>query len=436
MKKIKLLIIIAVTLVLAIAGVIFNINYTEKDIEKISTGVDVLIDIIGEDNNEFSLETIDVTIEDEEALEEQEIEDEGFELQGEIAYNGITEIPKETVGEYNGLTYFSQIDNRWRNVQFSSIGNINQTIGSSGCGPTCASMVVTSIKGLYTPEQMANLFLKYGYRSANNGTYWSAFRFTADVFDIEYKELVKLDDVCNALNDNWMCIAACGNGLFTTGGHFVLIYGIDGDTLKIYDPYLYNEKFNTATRRGKTVINGNTIYCNKEVFREYANYSRFFCFKNLNIASQDANANLTEEKQEETKVTTRNTAGNYYKLKANCNLWSNSDLTGTRYSYLKNTKIKVLKNINDEVDYIYVPATGRYAYINIAWYNGSSVSNTSSSTKTMTVIAKSGLNIRVGPGTNYKKVGAYSYGTKVTVYSINNGWAKVNNGYMCAQYLK
>ena len=36
---------------------------------------------------------------------------------------------------------------------------------------------------------MADLFVKYGFRSANNGTYWSAFRWTANVFDINYKEV-------------------------------------------------------------------------------------------------------------------------------------------------------------------------------------------------------------------------------------------------------
>ena len=61
-----------------------------------------------------------------------------------------------------------------------------------------------------------------------------------------------------------------------------MIYGIEGDTLKIYDPYLYSGKFNTSTRRGKVEVEGNTVYCSVENFREYANYSCFFAFKNDN----------------------------------------------------------------------------------------------------------------------------------------------------------
>lgn len=93
------------------------------------------------------------------------------------------------MGQYTGLTYYSQIDTRWKNKMYSSVGNSSQTIGTSGCGPTSAAMVVSSIKGTINPSQMADLFVKYGFRSANNGTYWSAFRWTADVFDINYKEV-------------------------------------------------------------------------------------------------------------------------------------------------------------------------------------------------------------------------------------------------------
>ena len=34
-----------------------------------------------------------------------------------------------------------------------------------------------------------------------------------------------------------MLLQAVGNGLFTTGGHLILIVGVENDTLKIYDPF-------------------------------------------------------------------------------------------------------------------------------------------------------------------------------------------------------
>lgn len=437
MKNKKLIISAVVTVVLAIAGMLFGIKYTDDDIKEISEGVETVVSII--EKNQSTKEIPEAYVEDEQALEEQEVEDEGFELQGEIAYNGSSELPSVSLGQYTGLTYYSQIDPRWKNKLYTSTGNSSQTMGSSACGPTCSAMVVSSIKGTILPTTMADLYVQYGFRSASNGTYWSAFRWTADVFDIGYKEIYKLNDVCDLLEENYMIISACGNGLFTTGGHFILIYGYEdtngdgqcdtGDRLKIYDPYLYSGKFNLSTRRGKAQVEGNTVYVEKETFRAYANYSGFFAFKNDRTDTKEDNANVVTatynryvkvntslnvrsgpstnysivgRKYNGDKVTVYkessnwsniginewvssdfltdsnvqvpNTVGQYKKLKSTTTLYSNSNLTGTRYTYLKNTKVKILKNISSSVDYIYIPATGRYAYIDNSAFSNSTVS--------------------------------------------------------------
>nr|DAI07314.1 MAG TPA: SH3 domain protein [Bacteriophage sp.] len=427
MKNKKLIISAVVTILLALAGVFFGIEYSQEDVDKISEGIETVVNIV---DNQSTTEIPEAYIEDEQKLEEQETEDEGFELQGEIAYNGSSELPSVSLGQYTGLTYYSQIDSRWKNKLYTSTGNTSQTMGSSACGPTCSAMVVSSIKGTILPTTMADLYVQYGFRSANNGTYWSAFRWTADVFDIGYKEVQRLNDVCDLLEENYMVISACGNGLFTTGGHFILIYGYEdtngsgqcdsGDRLKIYDPYLYSGKFNLSTRRGKATVEGNTVYVEKETFRAYANYSGFFAFKNDRTDTKEDNTNVVTatynryvkvntslnvrsgpgtgysivgRKYNGDKVTVykessnwsnigtnewvssdyltdsniqqpiSNTVGQYKKLKSTTTLYSNSNLTGTRYTYLKNTKVKILQNVSSTVDRVYISATGRYAYV-------------------------------------------------------------------------
>ena len=129
---------------------------------------------------------------------------------------------------------------------------------------------------------MAEIFVQNGYRSSNNGTYWSAYRAVADEFNIGYTETSDIQKALYLLRNNNYVIASCGNGLFTTGGHYIVIVGIEGNTLKIYDPYNYSGKFNTSTRRGKVEVSGNTIYCSVDNFRSYANYKGFFCYKNEN----------------------------------------------------------------------------------------------------------------------------------------------------------
>lgn len=186
-------------------------------------------------------EIVEKSVEEEKTVE-QEVENEDFKLQGDIAYNGTVEYPKVDIGSYKGLTYYSQIDSRWSDKMYSSIDNSNQTIGTSGCGPTSAAMIVTACKGTMTPDEMSDLFVRYGYRSANNGTYLSAFRFVADTFDIEYQETYKLDTAVELLKNNNYLVVSVNNGLFTTNGHLMAIVGVEGNMLKIYDPYLYARK--------------------------------------------------------------------------------------------------------------------------------------------------------------------------------------------------
>lgn len=244
-------ILIGIAFLLAIVGCFCGMYFDDQELNNSICTIQNVVqneiktfEMSEEDISELATtEIVEQTENDEVNIEEQEVEDEAFELQGEIAYEGDKARNWDIeLGDYKGLTYYSQIDSRWKNNMYSSINNSSQTIGTSGCGPTSAAMIVTACKGAITPDTMSNLFAQYGYRSANNGTYWSAFRAVADEFDIGYEETSSLNYAIDLLRDNHYVVVSCGNGLFTTNGHFIVIVGIDGDTLKIYDPYLYSRK--------------------------------------------------------------------------------------------------------------------------------------------------------------------------------------------------
>nr|DAF53474.1 MAG TPA: peptidase [Siphoviridae sp. ct5wd11] len=319
-----------ITVILCSLSMLFSVYLEydrtgQVDTNKISEAISTVVDEI----NKSSTEIPNLTETDEQSLEVQETESEGFEEQGIVAYEGSEKAPNIQLGEYAGLTYYSQLDNRWRSKMYSSVGNSSQTIGTSGCGPASAAMVVSSIKGNITPDQMAELYTKYGYRSANQGTYWSAFKWTADVFDIGYSECYKLDDVISKLKDNHYIIASCNQGLFTYGGHFIVLVGVEGDYIKVYDPYLYNGKFDVASRRGKATVSGNTVYVSIDNFRNYANYQKFFCFKNDRT---DIKENTT------TVVVTDNTTSNVNTVNYQVRITANGGLnirTGASTSYAR-----------------------------------------------------------------------------------------------------
>ena len=304
----------------------YNANKNKSNDEIIDSAVNEVLDYI---DNKSSTEIPSLTETDEQCLEVQETEAEGFEEQGIVAYNGSEKAPNVQLGEYAGLTYYSQLDNRWRYNMYSSVGDSSQTIGTSGCGPTSSAMVVSSIKGNITPDQMASLYTQYGYRSANQGTYWSAFKWTADVFDIGYSECYKLDDAIAKLKDNHYIIASCNQGLFTYGGHFIVLTGVEGDYIKVYDPYLYNGKFDVASRRGKATVSGNTVYVSIDNFRNYANYQKFFCFKNDRTEIKENTTTTVVTDKIETNVNTVN-----YQVKVTANGGLNIR-TGASTSYAR-----------------------------------------------------------------------------------------------------
>lgn len=449
----------ATVILISVASFIgIYVEYTETgkiDADKVNEAVDTIVDAINtyemseEEVKELaSTEIVEQTEEQENAIE-QTIEDESFELQGEIAYEGDRATTWDVeLGDYKGLTYYSQLDSRWASKPYTSTGNSTQTIGSSGCAPTTASMIVTACKGAITPDTMSNLFVKYGYRSANNGTYLSAFRAVADEFNIGYEETYNLDRAVELLKNNHYVAASCANGLFTTGGHLILIVGIDGDTLKIYDPYLYSGKFETSTRRGKVTVDGNTVYCSIDNFRKYANYTRFFAYAHdENVPTNNtkpvvtntytryvkANGGLNVRNcpngkkvgaiANGTQVTIYSTNGNWSEI--GTNRWICSDYLT---SYMPSKKKTVTTKFHGYT-------TGKYKVTsNLNVRSGAGTKYARKSYKQLSTNARQ-QNRKLGGEYNGYRKGVVCTVTKV-VYSNGYYWGKVNSGYICLNYCK
>lgn len=445
MNKRKMIITAVVTIILAVSSAIFGVNYSERDVSEIANSVETVVNTV--DNivdNQSTTEIPEGTEQEEKMVETQETESESFEEQGEIAYNGSDKTPNITVGDYVGLTYYSQIDSRWKKDIYSSVGDYSQTIGSSGCGPTSAAMVVSSIKGNITPKEIADLYVQYGYRSKNSGTYWSAFKWTADVFNIEYKETGNFDNAINALKDNNYVVVSCGAGLFTYGGHYIVIVGVDGDNLKIYDPYLYSGKFDVSTRRGKVVVNGNTVYCSIINFKKYANYKQFFCYKyNPNTVNT---SNSTD-----THVSTA-TYIRYVKVNTSLNVRNSPG--GAKVGSLKNgTEVTVY-----ETNGIWA-RIGESKWVSVAYLSSINPNKKATSTQKTYTTGKykisTNIHVRAGAGTNYKAktykqltqnarhqnklCGNYYYngyrkGVICNVTKVHSNWGLTKSGWICLDY--
>lgn len=143
------------------------------------------------------------------------------------------------------VTYM-QTDSRWKDKPYRARGETT-TIGSAGCGPTAAAMLIETITGKkFTPEDACNWAMSHGYKALGNGTYYGYFKPQFDAFGIAcdmlnwVKTYGKPDHanhkkVEEMLKQGYYFIALMGPGLWTAGGHFVVLWWQDGK-MRINDP--------------------------------------------------------------------------------------------------------------------------------------------------------------------------------------------------------
>ena len=153
---------------------------------------------------------------------------------------------------------YLQTDARWANTDYSA-SEETTTIGKSGCGPSCMAMVIATLKDKdITPKETCAWALKNGYKAPNQGTYYSYFVPQGETYGIpvERTNSVNLYGVSSAItaethqkvlnavkSGNW-AICCMGKGNWTSSGHYILWYGVEGKNALINDP--------NSTRGGRT----------------------------------------------------------------------------------------------------------------------------------------------------------------------------------------
>ena len=142
---------------------------------------------------------------------------------------------------------YLQTDPRWGSLNYSAPGE-KTTIAASGCGPTAMAMVLaTWADPCVTPKTECAWALAHGYKAPRQGTYYGYFepagaRYGLRVTRLNYTSLYGKStsayhaQVKDALDRGELVIACMGKGNWTSSGHYVLAWKIEGDTIYINDP--------------------------------------------------------------------------------------------------------------------------------------------------------------------------------------------------------
>lgn len=142
---------------------------------------------------------------------------------------------------------YLQTDPRWKNIPYAVRGE-SATIGGSGCGPTSMAMVLaTWADPGVTPATECAWALKNGYKAKGQGTFYAYFPPAAKRYGMVCRQLnftniygnngaVYHEQAKTAVDRGDLVIACMGKGNWTSSGHFVLVWRIEGDTVFINDP--------------------------------------------------------------------------------------------------------------------------------------------------------------------------------------------------------
>ena len=142
---------------------------------------------------------------------------------------------------------YLQTDPRWKNVPYAVKGE-NSTIGGSGCGPTAMAMVLaTWADPSVNPKTECMWALSHGYKYLNQGTAYTYFKPAAARYGLECRQITPgyiygnanspyHEEAKQALDNGDFVIACMGKGTWTKGGHYVLVWGVEGNIVYINDP--------------------------------------------------------------------------------------------------------------------------------------------------------------------------------------------------------
>ncbi|MEE0929990.1 MAG: C39 family peptidase [Acutalibacteraceae bacterium] len=130
------------------------------------------------------------------------------------------------------------------------------TVASHGCGITCVAMLDSYYKDTQTsPAYLARIFGEY---NTDDGSLWSLFHDSAQTLMLPFEqETESWSAVVQALQDGKPVVSIQGPGLFTKGGHFILLTGITPDgRILVNDPnganYYKNDVLSSGFANGFT----------------------------------------------------------------------------------------------------------------------------------------------------------------------------------------
>jgi hypothetical protein len=220
----------------------------ESVISKIIFSTSIFSTIVGEGDDETTIRTLKIDIEDldpEELMKKLGFSDEEKNW-AKVLYSSMTEKQDSEYDSSDSTTYYganygnivftdtstpvvyyNQFDSRWANLPYGKTG----TISTSACGPSALAVVVSSLtSNQVTPPEVADWAVANGYRCEGDGSYRTLIPNGGAHYGLSVEGIGHdAEKLVDALSAGKLVIAIMAPGHFTKYGHYIVLRGITSD---------------------------------------------------------------------------------------------------------------------------------------------------------------------------------------------------------------
>lgn len=136
---------------------------------------------------------------------------------------------------YSTVPLFNQMD--YPDVDY---GSPEWSVASHGCGIVSVAMVASYLTDTY--QSPADLAQRFGRYNTEHGSYWTLFADSAKALGLPFVcQTNSLNKVIEALQNGQVVVSLQSKGIFTGGGHFIVLTGMTQDgKIMVNDPNGYN----------------------------------------------------------------------------------------------------------------------------------------------------------------------------------------------------
>ncbi len=183
-----------------------------------------------------------------------------------------------------GYIFYCQLD--YPDLPYPCTSTGRGTIADNGCGPCCAAMVAENLLHVpFKPWDACRLAIACGARDKPGTDFYIFAPVFADKFgfSLQVTEDPKEAEAFLRSGKGMIIANTQGDregytGVFSDSGHYIVLTGLEQDTVRVLDPMYRPGRFDLPGRKGKVRMEGNEALASFSVITEDCKDRPYFLF--------------------------------------------------------------------------------------------------------------------------------------------------------------